>query len=106
MIEHISSQEDTFITLSDSVNKNTIKIVQSYLRLMQKSMDIAKTIAQETTDQLAVDIKAQNPGVEKELLNATSRDDLMKFSIENTLETHVKSNPCLLYTSPSPRDRG
>ena len=93
LIEHISSQEDTFITLSDSVNKNTIKIVQSYLRLMQKSIEITKIIAQETTEHLAIDIKAQNPGVEKELLNATSRDALMKFSIENTLETHVKRNP-------------
>ena len=92
LIEHISSQEDTFITLSDSVNKNTIKIVQSYLRLMQKSMDIAKTIAQETTDQLAVDIKAQTLGLKKNY-SMRPRGMLMKFSIENTLETHVKRNP-------------
>jgi hypothetical protein len=93
LIEHISAQEDTYITLSDSINRNTIQIVQSYLALMKKSSTIATTIADEVSTEMKLSVKPQNQGVEKSLLSATSIQDLVKFSIENTLEIHTGCNP-------------
>lgn len=93
LIEHISAQEDTYITLSDSINRNTIQIVQSYLALMKKSSSTATAITEDVSSEMKLSIKPQNQGVEKSLLNATSIQDLTKFSIENTLENHTGCNP-------------
>ena len=96
LIEHISEQEDIYIKLSESINRNTIHVVQSYLRLMHQSIDLIKELAKTTSDELNLNLKIQNQGVEKIILNATSIREIADFSHENTLDKHTKSDPVLI----------
>lgn len=96
LIEHISEQEDIYIKLSESINRNTIHVVQSYLKLMHQSIDLIKELAQKTSDELNLDLKIQNEGVEKTISNATSIREIADFSNENTLEKHTKVDPVLM----------
>jgi hypothetical protein len=86
LIEHVSEQEEKYINLSDSINNNTIHIVQSYLQLMKKSIDKILEIASSVSNDLSLNLKEQNKGVESEILNSTSMNQLDKFTIENTLD--------------------
>ena len=96
LIEHISEQEDDYIKLSESINKNTIHLVQSYLKLMKSSATMIDTIAQEVSDALDLKLVKQNEGVERGVLNATSLSELQKFTIANTLESHTHDDPLVL----------
>tara|TARA_B100001989_G_scaffold252663_1_gene235549 strand:+ start:3744 stop:4727 length:984 start_codon:yes stop_codon:yes gene_type:complete len=96
LIEHISEQEDEYIKLSESINKNTIHLVQSYLNLMKSSAAMIDEIAQEVSDSLNLKLVKQNEGVERGVLNATSINELERFSMANTLESHTNTNPIVL----------
>lgn len=93
LIEHVSEQEEKYINLSDSINNNTIHIVQSYLQLMKKSIDKILEIASSVSNDLSLNLTEQNKGVESEILNSTSINQLDKFTIENTLDKHSSIAP-------------
>ncbi|MEC8882825.1 MAG: hypothetical protein VX737_06085 [Pseudomonadota bacterium] len=93
LIEHVSEQEEKYINLSDSINNNTIHIVQSYLQIMKKSIHLILEIADNINNDLALNLTEQNKGVESEILNSTSILDLERFTVENTLTKHSSIDP-------------
>ena len=92
LIADVTKREDTYINLSDDVNKNIIKIVNKYLRLLQNSHDIIEQICNKVTTECNLKIEKQNSEVEKELLNAASWNDLKAFASSQTLDTHIRTN--------------
>ena len=93
LIEHVSEQEEKYIQLSDSVNNNTVHIVQSYIRLSKQGMDIIKKIVDQVSSKLSLGLKEQNKGVESSIMNATSIYELKDFSSDNTLSQHSSMDP-------------
>lgn len=96
LIEHISEQEDKYIQLTESINNNTIHLVQSYLKLVQKSGDIAEEIIDLVSKEAGINYPKQNRGVENMILHATSFNELLQFSINNTLQIHTQIEPTQL----------
>lgn len=93
LIEHISVQEDHYIKLSESINNNTIHIVQSYLKLMKESIKVIKVIAKEVNDEMGLKLEEQNKNVEQGVVQATSIQEIKKFIISNTIQTHTEDDP-------------
>lgn len=99
LIEHISKQEDSYIELSESINNNTIHTVQNYLKLMKESTKVIEEIAKEVNEEMGLELKEQNKNVEQGVVQATSIQEIKKFIVSNTIQTHTQEDPLKLASS-------
>ena len=78
------------------ISKRSIEEADKLTRIMEPLISELNKIREAIENNMV-------PGVEIKRLNESSTKDLACYAIDSSFR---KPLPCLLYTSPSPRDRG
>ena len=103
----VKTQKDTIDTIEQRFNetvKGTRQLNTEVARLREEQNEIEAQY-NEYRGRLAK-LSAKKPGLVERLANNAFDDILQSYSDATDRSNSTSNNTCLLYTSPSPRDRG